>query len=127
LQICVSPDYILVPREKQDELVSCFKQQIREFYPEGALNSQSFGRMVSEAHFNRIKGLLQRTKGEIVFGGGTNDKRGIEPTIVKNVTGDDVLMEECGLSFIKQYLISDYNSQRDIWTDYSSHLCKQCR
>jgi aldehyde dehydrogenase (NAD+) len=102
LQICVSPDYILVLREKQDELISYFKRHISEFYPEGALNSQSFGRIVSDAHFNRIKGLLERTKGEIVFGGKTNEKRGIEPTIVKNVTGDDALMEECGLSLIEQ-------------------------
>jgi len=101
LQICISPDYILVPQGKQDDLIACLKQQISAFYPEGALNSPSFGRIVSDAHFNRLKGLLERTKGEVVFGGGTNEKLGMEPTIVKNVTMDDALMEEYSLSFYR--------------------------
>jgi aldehyde dehydrogenase (NAD+) len=98
LQICISPDYILVPRDKQDELITCLIEHINTFFPEGALNSQSFGKIVSDFHFDRIMGLLKRSKGEIVFGGKTNERRGIEPTIIKNVMEDDALFEEYDLS-----------------------------
>lgn len=93
-QICVSPDYILVPRERQDELIACFVQHLNTFFPEGALNSKHFGHIVSDLHFHRLMGMLQRTKGEIIFGGRNNESLGIEPTIVKNVTEDDALLEQ---------------------------------
>jgi len=93
-QICVAPDYVLVVREKQEELIEAFKTACELFYPEGALNSTSISRIVSDLHFKRVKGLLEQTKGEIVFGGKTNEKRGFEPTIVKNVVEGDVLLEE---------------------------------
>ena len=55
----------------------------------------AFGRIVNHRHFHRIKGLLDRTAGEIVFGGETNENdKYIAPTIVKNVKGDDSLMSE---------------------------------
>jgi aldehyde dehydrogenase (NAD+) len=49
---------------------------------------------VSDAHFNRLKDLLARTKGQIVLGGRTDGKRGFEPTVVKEVTDGDSLLEE---------------------------------
>ncbi|KAF6765631.1 hypothetical protein DFP72DRAFT_1058200 [Ephemerocybe angulata] len=38
--------------------------------PGGALNSADYGRIVSEAHFTRVKGLLRDTKRQVVIGGG---------------------------------------------------------
>ncbi|KAF8064447.1 aldehyde dehydrogenase [Lyophyllum atratum] len=93
-QICVAPDYVLVLREKQEEFIAALKSAYDTFYPEGALNSTSISRIVSELHLQRLKGLLDRTKGEIVFGGKTNAKLGFEPTIVKNVAEGDSLLEE---------------------------------
>ncbi|KAG6815270.1 hypothetical protein H0H93_010376, partial [Arthromyces matolae] len=93
-QICVTPDFVLVLRDKQEELCQALKEAYESFYPDGALNSTSIGRIVTEAHHKRLTGLLERTKGEIVFGGRINDKKGFEPTIVKNVPGDDSLLEE---------------------------------
>lgn len=93
--MCVSPDYILIPEHKQDELVDALKAQYDSFFPAGsALRSNSFARIVSKAHFNRLKDLLSGTNGDICFGGKTNDDLQFEPTIVKNVTGDDSLMTE---------------------------------
>ncbi|KAG6918470.1 hypothetical protein DXG01_014097 [Tephrocybe rancida] len=98
-QICVAPDFVLVLREKQEELAAALKAACDSFYPEGALNSTSISRIVSDAHHKRLKRLLERTKGQIVFGGRTNEKKGFEPTVVKNVTGTDSLMEEYERSF----------------------------
>lgn len=46
-------------------------------------------------HFNRLKGLLEKTSGTIAFGGQTDEfKLFIAPTVVKGVNGDDSLMSE---------------------------------
>ncbi|KAJ8689817.1 Hexadecenal dehydrogenase [Pleurotus ostreatus] len=93
-QICVCPDHVFVVREKQEEFIAALKEYYHQFFPDGALASDSIGRIVNEAHFNRLKGLLARTKGNIVLGGQTDDKLRMEPTIIKDVTQEDSLMEE---------------------------------
>lgn len=66
-----------------------------QFYPDGPATSDSFSRIVSPRHFNRIKGLLDNSKGTIVVGGETDaDKKYIAPTILKDVKFDDSLMSE---------------------------------
>ncbi|KAI6148774.1 Aldehyde/histidinol dehydrogenase [Pisolithus tinctorius] len=94
-QTCVAPDYILVPQDAQDELVQALKAAHDEFYPSGPSAAGVFGRIVNHTHFRRLKGLLDRTAGEIAFGGETNESdKYISPTVVKNVKGDDSLMSE---------------------------------
>jgi aldehyde dehydrogenase (NAD+) len=69
--------------------------RLKEFYPDGAESSDSYARIVSPSHFSRIKSLLDRTEGKIVYGGSTNaDTKFIEPTIVTGVKGHDSLMGE---------------------------------
>ena len=47
------------------------------------------------SHAQRIKDLLDNTKGTIVFGGDTDvENRYIAPTLVRNVSGDDPLMSQ---------------------------------
>ena len=70
-------------------------RRLQDFYPEGAESSDSYSRIVSPSHFSRIKGLLDRTGGAIVYGGSTNpETKFIEPTIVTGVKGNDSLMGE---------------------------------
>ncbi|EJD01021.1 NAD-aldehyde dehydrogenase [Fomitiporia mediterranea MF3/22] len=94
-QICVCPDYVLIPAEYQDKFVAELTKVLKSFYPDGALKSNSFARIVTNAHFKRIKGLLDETKGEIVIGGQTvESEKFIAPTIVKNVSPEDALMSQ---------------------------------
>ncbi|KAI9070308.1 aldehyde dehydrogenase [Trametes sanguinea] len=94
-QACVSPEYVLVPREFQDTFIEALREVYKEFYPEGPKNSDSFARMVSEAHAARIKRLIDETKGTIVFGGDVDiPDRYVGPTVVRDVKPDDVLMDE---------------------------------
>ncbi|KZS97722.1 aldehyde dehydrogenase [Sistotremastrum niveocremeum HHB9708] len=94
-QICNAPNHVLVPVEKQAELVDALKATLKEFYPNGALDkSSTYGRIINPNHFRRIQGLLKRTQGEIVFGGAVEGERGIEPTIVQNVKAGDSLLED---------------------------------
>jgi len=94
-QSCTAPDYILVPAEAQDKLVAAFTEVYKTFYPDGPLKSESYSRIVSDAHFKRVKGLLDNTKGTVVLGGETDAaQRFIAPTIVRDVTPEDSLMSE---------------------------------
>ncbi|KIK37351.1 hypothetical protein CY34DRAFT_810427 [Suillus luteus UH-Slu-Lm8-n1] len=94
-QICVAPDYILIQRDKQDELVKAFQKHYNAFFPDGALDSSLFGSIVSDLHHKRLTSLLSRTKGEIVLQGRADAaRRRLEPTIVKDVTDGDSLLEE---------------------------------
>ncbi|KAF8995300.1 NADP-aldehyde dehydrogenase [Cyathus striatus] len=99
-QICVAPDYILLPSHLLDKFTSAVQSTLKSFFPEGALNSTSYSRIISDAHFNRLKNLLSRTRGKIIAGGNLNEegvghplkKKGFEPTVVL-VEKYDALME----------------------------------
>jgi len=93
-QICVAPDYVVIVREKQEEFIAALREHYHKFFPEGALNSKSYSRVVSDNHFKRLKSVLAQTSGKIVLGGETDDKRGFEPTVVKDVDPEDVLLDE---------------------------------
>lgn len=67
----------------------------KSFYPAGPLASDSYSRIVSDAHFRRVKGLLDGTRGTVVLGGETDAaQRFIAPTLVRDVAPDDALMGE---------------------------------
>ncbi|KZP16930.1 aldehyde dehydrogenase [Athelia psychrophila] len=94
-QTCIAPDYVLVPRAFQDEFVAALKARYEEFYPGGARESASFGRMVTGRHFERLRGLLAASTGTVVVGGETDaSEKYIAPTIVKDVKFDDALMQD---------------------------------
>lgn len=97
----MAPDYILVQRDKQDELVKAFQKHYNAFFPDGALDSPLFGSIVSDLHHKRLTSLLSRTKGEIVLQGRADAaRRRLEPTIVKDVTDGDSLLEESVSSYV---------------------------
>ncbi|EMD34726.1 hypothetical protein CERSUDRAFT_116921 [Gelatoporia subvermispora B] len=95
-QLCVSPDYVLAPRDKVDALVEAFKKAYEGFFPENEpLSANSdWGKIVNPNHHARLRGLLERSKGEVVIGGQHDGARRIAPTILKNVPADDSLLEE---------------------------------
>ncbi|KAJ7882834.1 Aldehyde/histidinol dehydrogenase [Mycena leptocephala] len=96
-QICVAPDYILVPRAHQNAAIEAFKKAYRTFWPhpKGALDPLSeMGAILNPHHHTRLMELLRRTQGNIVHGGNTEGTKRIEPTLVADVGLDDSLMED---------------------------------
>ncbi len=92
-QTTSSPSAPLSPR-----WLSALQATLKEFYPEGALNSASYGRIVSDLHFERLKRLIDRTTGKVVAGGEMRaEERGIAPTVVIDVRPGDSLLEGCVL------------------------------
>ncbi|KAF6744084.1 Aldehyde/histidinol dehydrogenase [Ephemerocybe angulata] len=106
-QICVAPDYVLIQPSYIPAFIEACRAALESFFPNGALNSPDYGRIVSVAHFARVKGLLGETKGRVVIGGGVLDgseglqegarARGVEPTVVlldEATAADDVLLQD---------------------------------
>ncbi|KAI0951544.1 hypothetical protein AcW1_008564 [Taiwanofungus camphoratus] len=59
------------------------------------MTSGSFGRIISQQHTQRIKRLIDETRGTVVFGGKANvAEKYVAPTLVRDVRGDDALMSE---------------------------------
>ncbi|EJT97619.1 aldehyde dehydrogenase [Dacryopinax primogenitus] len=97
-QTCVAPDYILCPEASQKPLMQAMTAAMSEFFEETggkALNNRHYGRIVNKRHFKRIKNLVDKSKGEVVFGEKQTDpeRYAMEPLVIKT-TGDDDLMGE---------------------------------
>ncbi len=57
------------------------------------LKNKDYVHMVSRKHYDRVMGLIDREK--VVYGGrGDPESLGIEPTILRNVTQEDPVMQE---------------------------------
>lgn len=92
-QTCIAPDYVYVHESIKTELLEKLTQVIQQFYSANPEDSKSFGRIISEGHFNRLESLLAGA--QIVAGGQCNrDSLYVAPTIVDNVSWDDPVMQE---------------------------------
>lgn len=92
-QTCVAPDYVLVHKDIKEELLYKLKERILKLYGENALLSSDYGRIVNPSHFKRIVGLIDPEK--VVVGGYFDEKeKFIAPTVLKDVTLDDKVMQE---------------------------------
>jgi aldehyde dehydrogenase (NAD+) len=93
-QICVAPDYVLIPRSAQDAFVEAIKEAAVELRVDDALASDSYSSIISEGHYKRLRGLMTKSLGKVVVGGSTDDeKRRIMPTVYRDVKEGDSLLE----------------------------------
>ena len=93
-QICVAPDYVLIPRSAQDAFVEAIKEAAVELRVDDALASDSFSSIVSEGHYKRLRSLMASSLGNVVVGGRTDDdNRRITPTVYRDVKEGDSLLE----------------------------------
>lgn len=91
-QVCTSQNYLLVDKSLVNKVVEEFKKAYKEFYPNGAKDSPDYSRIVNEGHFQRLKSMLDNTKGKILMGGTMDEKAlFIEPTVVQVDSIDDSL------------------------------------
>ena len=94
-QTCVAPDYILAYEDIYEELIKEFENVIIEFYGQDIIRSKDFGRIINDRHMNRLNAILEHDKNKITFGGEVDfEKRYISPTIIRDVTLEDAVMNE---------------------------------
>jgi aldehyde dehydrogenase (NAD+) len=92
-QTCVAPDYVLVHRSVRDELLDQLQRAVRDFYGDDPQRSDSYGRIVSHRHLDRLRSLL--TGGTVLFGGQFDDtERYLAPTVLVDVDVESPLMSE---------------------------------
>jgi coniferyl-aldehyde dehydrogenase len=93
-QVCVCPDYVLVPEGRLDAFVDTARQELRRMFPSIVANSD-YCSSVNEPNFDRVLGLIDdaRTKGAAVesvgpVGESLPDRasRKIAPTIVRGIS-----------------------------------------
>lgn len=56
-QICLAPDYLLVPEEKLNEVIEAAHKAVEEMYPTLLANEQ-YTSVINERHFQRLSGYL---------------------------------------------------------------------
>jgi aldehyde dehydrogenase (NAD+) len=95
-QTCVAPDYVLAAPAIEERLVHALERQLRTAYGPDPRASRSFGRIVNDRHFARLKGLLDAGGYASVALGGETDAadRYIAPTILRGVSPDAAVMSE---------------------------------
>lgn len=64
-QICVSPDYILVHHEAEQELMEALKAAVASMKGDG----KELGKVVNSRHFARLKNIIETSKGDVICGG----------------------------------------------------------
>ncbi|GAB5585143.1 hypothetical protein Unana1_00043 [Umbelopsis nana] len=96
-QTCVAPDYVLVHKPLLKPLVAKIRATLEKYYGSKPQASESYGRIVTDRHFERLKGMVERIDASNIAIGGETDAadRYIAPTIVTDITKDDAnLMAE---------------------------------
>lgn len=102
-QICLAPDYLMLPQEKMDEFVSASRDSVNRFYKDGLKHNDDYTAIINEKHYERIKGMIEdaRAKGAEVVELNPADEdftqqpsRKIPPTLVLNPSDDTRIMQE---------------------------------
>lgn len=92
-QTCVAPDYVLVHKDVEKELIDLMKTSIRKFYGENPKESKDYGRIINERNVLRLQKLINPLK--VVLGGEVNlEEKFIEPTLMARVTIEDEVMKD---------------------------------
>ncbi len=97
-QICVSPDYVFVPKDRETEFVEAFIARYHEYHIHGT-NQNGQTHIVSDHQYSRLMRLLEDAKAK----GGTlhpvkeienNRGRRVYPHLVTNLTQDMQILKE---------------------------------
>lgn len=117
-QVCIAPDYCLVPEGLKPALIKEMINEIKILYGENAIHSNDYGRIVTLSHADRIDEIIQTHKREIVYGG---KRKGtyIEPTLLDLEYIDSPAMEE--ELFGPVLPIIGYSSINDVYRMVSKH------
>ena len=92
-QTCVAPDYVLVHKKVESKFVDALRTSISEFYGDNPHTSESYGRIVSPRHFDRLVSLMNGGT-PIIGGESSSHDRYIAPTVLGNVNINSPLMQE---------------------------------
>ncbi|KAJ5092620.1 Aldehyde dehydrogenase NAD(P)-dependent [Penicillium alfredii] len=94
-QVCVNVNHVLVDPRVRDVLISHLIQHFDVFMGGRDTRPEGYTHVINEHHFDRLENLLQRTSGQIIYGGHRDRAtRFFSPTIVVGVQPGDALLAE---------------------------------
>ena len=92
-QTCIAPDYVLIDRRVEEQFVEYLVEAIEKCYGADPISSPDYGCIINEKHYNRLMNLVDIRK--TYYGGVTDPARlKLSPTIMRNVTAEDAVMQE---------------------------------
>jgi aldehyde dehydrogenase (NAD+) len=92
-QTCIAPDYILTDESTEALLVPLLADAIEDMFGAEPSNSDSYGRIINQRHFDRLQKLLG--SGDVAVGGRADrESLYMDPTVLTGVSADSGVMEE---------------------------------
>jgi len=92
-QMCVAPDYVLVPTAFKQTLIDELIKAIQQFYGVNAEETDGYGKIINEKQWQRLVNYF--SDGKIVYGGKSNAATlFIEPTLLTDVAVDSKVMTD---------------------------------
>jgi coniferyl-aldehyde dehydrogenase len=102
-QICLAPDYLMVPEEKLHEVIAAAQKTVAEMYPK-LLDNDEYTSVINQRHYDRLNGYLAEAeeRGVKVIAinpagedfSQQNGTRKIPPTLIAEPSDDLKVMEE---------------------------------
>ncbi|MBN2213271.1 MAG: aldehyde dehydrogenase family protein [Bacteroidales bacterium] len=92
-QTCICTDYLLVDNKVKDRFMELISNEIKSFYGEKPEKSNDYARIINPDNLKRVTSFLKT--GHIVTGGAIDTHTCfLAPTIIRDVTPDDLIMQE---------------------------------
>lgn len=92
-QTCIAPDYVLIDKRVEAKFAEYLVEAIESCYGTDPISSPDYGCIVNEKHYARLMNLIDIRK--TYYGGVTDPARlKISPTILRDVTAEDAVMQE---------------------------------
>lgn len=101
-QVCIAPDYVMLPEGKMDEAVAIAREVVAEMYPT-LLNNEQYTAMLNERHFQRMQKNIDdaNDRGAQVVAinpanedFSVNPTQKIPPTLILNPDDDALCMQD---------------------------------
>jgi len=97
-QTCIAPDYLIVDQQIATQFEQVFKEELTIAFGQNPIESPDYARIINDKQFDRLTESLEDAKaiGAQIIIGGSSDRstRYMAPTLVKNVSSTNKLMQE---------------------------------
>lgn len=95
-QVCIGINHVFVDPKVKGPFLKALAKHFDQFLSGGPDRAPDYvSRIINDRHYGRLEGLLENSKGNIIYGGDRNPlTRYFAPTVVDNVTTDDSLLSE---------------------------------
>jgi coniferyl-aldehyde dehydrogenase len=90
-QVCIAPDYLLVPEEQLEEVIAQAALAVKEMYP-SLLNNDQYTAVINDRHYQRSIRTLAINPANEDFESNPNQK--IPPTLIINPDDDALCMQD---------------------------------